>query len=85
MAKEVRCLRRYGGGMRVIEKKVDESKMKGLLKPIKVSDISQPLQSTNIDELKKLLKSALEQTEQLELTLKRINEFELNIKSQVDD
>lgn len=71
--------------MRVIEKKVDEDNMKGFLKPIKVSNISRPLQSTNIDELKKLLKSALEQTEQLELTLKRINEFELNIKNQVDD
>lgn len=71
--------------MRVIEKKVDEDNMKRFLKPIKVSDISQPFQSTNIDELKKLLKSALEQTEQLELTLKRINEFELNIKNQVDD
>lgn len=71
--------------MRVVEKKVDEDNMKRFLKPIKVSDISRPLQSTNIDELKKLLKSALEQTEQLELTLKRINEFELNIKNQVDD
>lgn len=71
--------------MKVVEKKVDEDNMKRFLKPIKVSDISRPLQSTNIDELKKLLKSALEQTEQLELTLKRINEFELNIKNQVDD
>lgn len=69
----------------MVEKKVDEDNMKRFLKPIKVSDISRPLQSTNIDELKKLLKSALEQTEQLELTLKRINEFELNIKNQVDD
>lgn len=85
MAEEVCGLCWYGGGMRVVEKKVDEDNMKGFLKPIKVSDISRSLQSTNIDELKKLLKSALEQTEQLELTLKRINEFELNIKNQVDD
>ncbi|MBB1086402.1 hypothetical protein [Limosilactobacillus fastidiosus] len=39
----------------------------------------------NITEFKKLLTTAREQLKQLENTISQLNEFELKIKSQVDE
>lgn len=41
--------------------------------------------STNLDELEKLLRTAVKQTEQLQQTLNEIQQFRLNTRSQVDE
>lgn len=41
--------------------------------------------ATNLDELEKLLRTAVKQTEQLQQTLNEIQQFRLNTRSQVDE
>lgn len=41
--------------------------------------------AANLDELEKLLRTAAKQTEQLQQTLDEIQQFRLNIRSQVDE
>lgn len=51
----------------------------------KISDLKLKFWVSNDDELKKLLRDAKQQLEQLNKTLDEISNFELNIKTQVCD
>ena len=51
----------------------------------KISDLKLKFCVSNDDELKKLLRDAKQQLEQLNKTLDEISNFELNIKTQVCD
>ena len=69
-----------------IETKVSEEALKGgdnVEK--KISDLKLKFLVSNDDELKKLLRDAKQQLEQLNKTLDEISNFELNIKTQVCD
>lgn len=69
-----------------IEVKVSEEALKGgdnVEK--KISDLKLKFWVSNDDELKKLLRDAKQQLEQLNKTLDEISNFELNIKTQVCD
>ena len=69
-----------------IEAKVSEKTLKGgdnVEK--KISDLKLKFWVSNDDELKKLLRDAKQQLEQLNKTLDEISNFELNIKTQVCD
>ena len=48
-----------------------------------MNNLSVNIEIENLTELKKLLSTASELSKQLETTLKRINEIELSVKSQV--
>lgn len=51
----------------------------------KISDLKLKFWVSNDDELKKLLRDAKQQLEQLNKTLDEISNFELNVKTQVCD
>lgn len=51
----------------------------------KISDLKLKFWASNDDELKKLLRDAKQQLEQLNKTLDEISNFELNVKTQVCD
>ena len=69
-----------------VEREVSEKALKGgdnVEK--KISDLKLKFWASNDDELKKLLRDAKQQLEQLNKTLDEISNFELNVKTQVCD
>ena len=80
------CQRHRGRKVECVEREVSEKTLKGgdnVEK--KISDLKLKFWVSNDDELKKLLRDAKQQLEQLNKTLDEISNFELNIKTQVCD